>query len=112
MRIGDNIKQRRKALKMSQDELAELTGANRVTISRYETGLYLPSVPALEKLAVALRTTPAMLTGGAGMETEQEQFTDLVCRDPNLKLLFDEAREAKPEHIKAATAVLLSLKGK
>lgn len=112
MRIGDNIKQRRKALKISQDELADAIGANRVTISRYETGNYLPSVPALEKLAVALRTTTAQLTGGAEMEEQREQFTDLVFRDPNLKLLFDEARNAKPEHIKAAAAVLQSLRGK
>ena len=39
--IGDNIRTARKALKMSQDELAEAIGANRVTISKYENGGYL-----------------------------------------------------------------------
>ena len=65
MAIGDNIKSARKALKMSQDELADATGANRVTISHYENGVYLPSVPALQRLADALGTTPAALTGEA-----------------------------------------------
>lgn len=63
MNIGDNIKQARKALDMSQDELAEKIGANRVTISKYENGNYLPSVPALERLARALETTTAALSG-------------------------------------------------
>jgi transcriptional regulator with XRE-family HTH domain len=48
---------------MSQDELAEHIGANRVTVSRYETGEFLPSVPALQRIADALFTTPAALAG-------------------------------------------------
>lgn len=48
---------------MSQDELAEHIGANRVTVSRYETGEFLPSVPALQRIADALFTTPAALSG-------------------------------------------------
>ena len=70
MGLAENIKTARKALKMSQDELAEAIGANRVTISRYETGSYLPSVPALQKLAEALRTTPSQLTGTTEPETD------------------------------------------
>lgn len=67
--IGENIRNARKALKMSQDDLAEAIGANRVTISKYENGGYLPSVPALERLAAALNTTPAQLSGTATVNT-------------------------------------------
>lgn len=63
MGIAENIRQRRKALKMSQDELADAIGSNRVTISRYETGAYYPSVEALRKLASALNTTTTELFG-------------------------------------------------
>lgn len=63
MSLANNIRAARKALKMSQDELAEAIGANRVTISRYETGSYLPSVTALARLAEALNTTQSQLTG-------------------------------------------------
>lgn len=70
MNLSDNIRAARKKLKMSQDELAEAIGANRVTISRYETGSYLPSVPALERLAEALGMTPSQLTGGAEPKTD------------------------------------------
>lgn len=71
MSIGENIKTARKALGLSQDDLAETIGANRVTISKYETGIYLPSVPALQRLADALNTTPAILTGGTMTEARR-----------------------------------------
>lgn len=63
MNVGENIRKARKDLRMSQEQLAEAIGSNRVTISQYETGGYLPSLTALEKLAAALRTTPAALSG-------------------------------------------------
>lgn len=71
MSIGENIKAARMAKGMSQDELSELTGANRVTISQYENGKFLPSVPALQRIATALGTTPAALTGNAEDETRR-----------------------------------------
>ena len=61
--IGINIRNARKALHLSQEALGEMIGANRVTISRYETCEYNPSLPALKRLAEALQTTPAELSG-------------------------------------------------
>ena len=110
MGISDNIKNARKALGMSQDDLADAIGANRVTISRYETGSYFPSVPALERLAVALHTTVAQLTG---TDTEDKwELTERIRRDPDLRILFNQAQTAKPEHIRAAAAMLKALEGK
>ena len=109
MSIGQNIKEARKALGTSQDALADAIGANRVTISRYETDSYLPSVPALEKLAVALRTTTGKLTGST--EDERLELSELLRRDPDLRMLFAQAAKAKPEHIRAAAAMLKSLEG-
>lgn len=109
MSIGENIKSARKALKMSQDDLAEKTGANRVTISQYENGVYLPSVPALQRLAEALNTTPSKLTGE---ETDGKwEESERIRRDPNLRILFDSALNASPEHIRAAAAMLKALEG-
>lgn len=109
MSIGENIKAARKALKMSQDDLAEKTGANRVTISQYENNVYLPSVPALQRLAEALNTTPSKLTGE---ETDGKwEESERIRRDPNLRILFDSALNASPEHIRAAAALLKALEG-
>lgn len=107
--IGDNIKAARTSLHMSQDTLAELIGANRVTISRYESGHYLPSVPALDRIAQALQTTPAKLTGN---ETgDRWEIADRLRNDPNFRILFDAAESASPEHIRAAAAMLKALEG-
>ena len=93
MNLSDNIRAARKALKMSQDELADAIGANRVTISRYETGSYLPSVPALERLAQALNMTPAQLTGGAEPETPVPKTVEARIVSGGMDRLPKERRE-------------------
>lgn len=108
MSIGDNIRRARKSLGMSQDDLAEAIGANRVTISKYESGRFLPSVPALERLAIALKTTTAKLSGSSCRMDDNEDYS-FIQQDSNLQTLFDQAKRAKPEHIRAATAMLKSL---
>lgn len=62
--IGQRIKKRRKELKMSVDELAELLGKNRATVYRYESD-EIENMPlsVLEPLAKALKVTPAYLMG-------------------------------------------------
>ena len=58
------MKQRRKELKMSADELARRLGKDRSTIYRYEKG-DIENLPLdiLEPIAKALSTTPAYLMG-------------------------------------------------
>ncbi|MEH7097791.1 helix-turn-helix domain-containing protein [Neobacillus vireti] len=52
--IGELIVQKRRALKMSQDELAFNCKKTRKAISNIETGKSLPSLPVFEKIAQAL----------------------------------------------------------
>jgi transcriptional regulator with XRE-family HTH domain len=49
--LGRNIADRRKALGLTQAELAEQLGMDTVTISRFERGSHLPSLLRLEKIA-------------------------------------------------------------
>ena len=93
MSLADNIRAARKALKMSQDELADAIGANRVTISRYETGSYLPSVPALAKLAEALKTTPAQLTGEEETPGEQPRTQEAKIISKGIDKMPPDKRE-------------------
>jgi transcriptional regulator with XRE-family HTH domain len=64
MNIGDRIKQRRLALGMDADALAQKIGKSRATIYRYENG-DIENMPTtvLEPIANALNTTPAYLMG-------------------------------------------------
>ena len=52
--LGETVVSRRKAMKLSQVRLAELTGINRSLLSRLEAGDYAPSVDQLLALAETL----------------------------------------------------------
>ena len=109
--IGERIRQLRRDAKLTQDELAELCGANRVTIANYELGKYQPSIEALERLAEALGTTPDVITGRAEKAEKIDDawiIRERLRRDPDYQMLFRAAEKASPEHLRAATAVLKS----
>ena len=64
MDIGKRMKERRKQLKMTADEIAEKLGVSRATIYRYEKGdIEKFPIESLEPLAEALQTTSEYLMG-------------------------------------------------
>lgn len=81
MNIGQRIKQRRKALRMSADELGERLGKDRSTIYRYEKG-DIENLPLdiLEPIAAALQTTPQYLMGWEEVKKKNDIQTDIVIR--------------------------------
>ena len=62
--IGERIKERRKKLGISLEQLAECIGKDRATVYRYETE-HIKDMPisVIEPLARALNTTPSYLLG-------------------------------------------------
>ena len=62
--LNDNIKKYRLLAQMTLEDLAKKVGVSRQTIQRYESGV-ISNVPSdkIEKLAIALKTTPAHLMG-------------------------------------------------
>lgn len=64
MNIGTRIKEQRKFLGMSAEDLAAKLGKDRSTVYRYENG-DIENLPLdlLEPIAAALNTTPAFLMG-------------------------------------------------
>lgn len=65
-KIIERIKEKRLALGLTYQELADLTGISKSTLQRYETG-FIKNLPVdkLEILANALHTTPGYLMGWA-----------------------------------------------
>ena len=64
MTTGERIKQLRKDLGLSADELGEMIGKDRSTIYRYERGeIENATVDVIPRLARALQTTPQHLMG-------------------------------------------------
>lgn len=58
-RLGKKIKIARIELDMNQSDLADKIKAKQKSISRYETGLSMPSIETLVKIAKALKKEPA-----------------------------------------------------
>lgn len=74
MTIGQKIKELRKQLNMSVDDLAAKLGKNRATVYRYERGdIENLHLDILEPLAKALNTTPGYLMG---WETNKKKITN------------------------------------
>lgn len=61
--LMDRLKQRRKAMNFTQEQLAELVQAKKTTISNYETGYSTPNNEMLGDLADVLHTTVDYLLG-------------------------------------------------
>lgn len=81
MNIGDRIRQRRKELKMTADELAHRLGKNRSTIFRYEKG-DIENLPLdiLEPIAEALNTTPSYLMGWEKVQKKNDVLSDIILK--------------------------------
>lgn len=81
MTIGDRIKNRRKYLRMSAEELGKRLGKDRSTIYRYEKG-DIENLPLdiLEPIAEALETTPQYLMGWEEVRKKNDTLSDIVIR--------------------------------
>lgn len=56
-KTGRFIASHRRALSMTQEELGERVGVSYKTVSRWETGVYMPDIEALEALAETFSVT-------------------------------------------------------
>jgi transcriptional regulator with XRE-family HTH domain len=81
MNIGQRIKEKRKELKISADELGKRLGKDRSTIYRYEKG-DIENLPLdiLEPIAKALDTTPGYLMGWENIQQKNSVLADLTIR--------------------------------
>lgn len=81
MIVGKRIKQRRKELGISADELGKKLGKDRSTIYRYEKG-DIENMPLdiLEPIASALKTTPQYLMGWEEVQKNNDAIVDIVVR--------------------------------
>lgn len=64
MSVGNRIRQRRLELGLSGEEVGKMLGVNKTTVYRYEKGeIDKMPIEVVEKLSVALRTTPDVIMG-------------------------------------------------
>ncbi|MBQ3355517.1 MAG: helix-turn-helix transcriptional regulator [Oscillospiraceae bacterium] len=89
--IGQRIRARRKALGLSQEQLAERINISLTHMSHIETGNTKLSLPVLVALADALRTgTDALIYGQEAPGGTQAKLSALLrdCSEANAALLL------------------------
>ena len=70
MQLSENITQLRKAMGLSQEQLAEQVGVSRQSISKWETGQSAPELDKLLLLSQAFAVSTDLLLGNNAPETE------------------------------------------
>lgn len=105
----EKIKLRRLELGLSYQELSDLTGINKSTLQRYETG-FIKKVPInkVQIIAKALNVTPGYLMGRENnkenqtyyLNPEAAKMAQEIYDNPQYKVLFDATKKLKPESIK------------
>ncbi len=108
------IKELRKAAGMQQKELAILCDVSQPTVSEWEHGKKDPSGDRLKRLSEIFNVSPMVILG-ASMDDQSEETSEAwairerLRRDPNYRILFSAAENAKPEHLRAAAAMIKAL---
>lgn len=89
--IGSYIAEKRRALNLTQEQLAEKLGVSNKTISKWENGKCMPDYSVIQKLCKTLHVALAELMNGEDAAEESvrtyddEQILDLLRRTQELE---------------------------
>lgn len=124
-KLYENIRTRRKELKMTQQELAEKIGySDRSSIAKIESGGVDLSQSKIMQIAKALEITPGELMGDVeytdvlaeGQQTPQyyedevvQAVTDRLRTNPEYGVMFKAASNVKPEEVDFVTQFIEKL---
>lgn len=99
----------------SQKQVAMMIGVKPPQLSKWENGTGNPSRENCIKLAKLYNVSADYLLGLTDEPTEQDNdvwlLREKLRRDPAYRMLFDASKNASPEHIRAAAAMLKALEG-
>lgn len=115
----DMLKYLRSRENLSQAELAEKLGVAKSTISMYEVGKREPDFETLEAIADLFNVDMNFLLGKDGSENDRYYINDETAKaaqkifeNKELKMLFDVAKDADAEDLRALHNMALALKRK
>lgn len=125
MTIGDRIRTRREELGLTQKELAERLGyKTKSSITKIEAGDNNLPITKVAKIAKALEVTESYLMGWEDsaivptdghtdvyyLNHETAKTAQKIFDDPNYRMLFDAASDARPEDLQMAAEMLRRFK--
>ena len=123
--IGERIKNRRIQLGLTQTELAHKMGiTSKTTICKAETTDFNPTMDRVREFATALDVSPAYLMGWASdpdhempekkkeyyLNEETADVAQSLFENDDMRLLFDAAKDSRPEDLRMAADFLKRLK--
>ena len=95
MNIGQRIARRRKAVQITQSDLAARVGVSLHTVSGWERGEHLPDVAHLQKIAEALDTSVAFLMEEKSEETGAWKLRERMFSEKNMYTFVRSAAVSK-----------------
>jgi len=110
--MNNRYRECREAVGMSQKQVAFAIGVKPPQISKWEAGTQKPSRENCIKLAALYNVSIDYLIGTDSNTDNDDEIMiirERLRRDPDYRLLFDAASKSKPEHIRAAAAMLKAL---
>lgn len=119
MEMGEKIKYHRERLGMTLEELGDKVGVGKSTVRKWENGIIANMRrDKIDKIAKALNVSPGYLMGWDENDPtpeyyQQEETAALAQKlfeDKNLRILFDAAKDSKPEDLQMAADLLARLK--
>lgn len=103
--IGEFLKQLRKEYNMTQEQLGEKIGVTNKTISRWETGTYMPPIECLKLLSELYQISINEIL--AGKRIENGNCTEIA--DINLtNVLKEKQKERKEFEVKMTIIIIVS----
>jgi len=98
-------------------DVARAIGGRASTFTDWRAGRYTPKQDKLKKIADHFGVSVEYLTTGVQSDNyylneETAKAAQEIFDNPELRLLFDEARDADPEDLKTVHQMLLALKRK
>lgn len=109
--LSKKIRSLRKGHGYSQQQLAMKLHVTQGAVSQWESGDTVPATEQLTALADLFGTTvDALLSREEAEPDEAMELRERLRRDPSMRLLFDTAKKATPDQIRAAAAMLKALR--
>jgi transcriptional regulator with XRE-family HTH domain len=101
----------------SQQIFADRTGLNKASVSQYINGKNTPSTKTAEKIAAAFHCDPEWVMGFSSRSELEGYYTSdaleaaqKLFEDRDMRILFDAARDSRPEDLQMAADLLKRLK--
>ena len=108
--LSEQIKRLRKGKKYSQHQLADKLKVTQGAISQWENNLTIPGADQIVALANIFDITVDELLERDKPEPDDVwELREQLRRSPEMRMLFDAAGSASPEHLRAAAAMLKAL---